>query len=233
MRKMKKALMGIFAATMVMASVLTVAAKTATTTSGAGVEETLEQTSSGESNASPASAPSTSTSTPAPASAKSAGAAISVAGTSVKTTIAGSYSVANVAGIAVTTPIANIRTALGLTAGQTPYVIIYDIDAKTSSKAMASINAAAQALGANVIASMNLELGARQNGKFTPVALKNGGVGMVVGIPEKAVDPAKTYSMVCVQPGGAVTILDDLDTNPKTVTFEAKASLAAYSIVAK
>ena len=32
---------------------------------------------------------------------------------------------------------------------------------------------------------------------------------------------------------GVITILDDLDTNPKTVTFDVKAGLGTYAIVAK
>ena len=243
MRKIKRALTGILAATMVMASVFTVCASTGSGGGGAGTSSSEEvvpeevvvtnNSSSSNSSSDSDSSSSSSASSTAAQTVKSAGAVMSVGGTSVKTTIAGSYAAKGVSGIAVTSPVADLRAALGLTSGQTPYVIIYDIDAKTSSKAMASINAAAQALGANVIASMNMELGARQGGKFTPVTLKNGAIGMVVGIPAKAVDPTKTYSMVCVQPGGAVTILEDLDTNPMTVTFEAKASLAAYSIVAK
>ena len=54
---------------------------------------------------------------------------------------------------------------------------------------------------------------------------------MVVGIPK--VDVTKTYSMVCVQPGGVVTILEDQDANPKTVTFAVQAGLGTYAIVAK
>ena len=96
---------------------------------------------------------------------------------------------------------------------------------------MDSINAAAQALGANVITSLNVDLGAKKNGKF--VSLKEGSIGMVVGIPKAAVDPTKTYTMICVQPGGAITILEDQDADPNTITFELKAGPAAYSIVAK
>lgn len=220
MRKMKKALMGIFAATMVMASALTAAATTGTTNSGSG---SSGSSSSGSSSSTVVEV--------VPESVQSAGAAIKVAGSSVKTTIAGGYAAKKVDGVAVTTSLADVKAALGLASNQTPYIIVYDTDAKKSNLAMASVNAAAEALGANVVTSINVELGAKQGGKF--VALENGSIAMVVGIPKASIDETKTYSMVCVQPGGVTTILEDKDTNPKTVTFEVKAGLATYAIVAK
>ncbi len=219
MRKIKRALTGILAATMVMASVLTAAA------SDTGGTHTSDEGSSAEEYVPVAVV------TEAQAAAREEGAAISVAGSSVRTTIAGAYVAKSVQGAAVVTPLANVRASLGLTNGQKPYVIMYDTDVAKSNLAMASINAAAEALGANVITSLNIELGARENGKF--VSLSNGSIGMVVGIPSSAIDPTKTYSMICVQPGGVISILEDQDANPNTITFELKAGLGTYSIVAQ
>ncbi len=209
--KMKRILAVVLAATMVMASALTASATT-TSTSGAG--------SCGSSSES---------ATVAPEEVKSANATVKIAGSNVKTTIAGGYAAKKVEGVAVTTPMDDVKVKLGLKAGQTPYVIIYDTDAKKSHLAMDCVNAAAESIGATFVAAINVDLGARENGKF--VSLKDGSIAMVVGIPK--VDVTKTYSMVCVQPGGVITILDDLDTNPKTVTFEVKAGLGTYAIVAK
>ena len=55
---------------------------------------------------------------------------------------------------------------------------------------------------------------------------------MVVGLP-KGVDTTKSISIICVRPGGKTTILEDTDTNPKTVTFELQAGLGTYAIVAQ
>lgn len=205
--KMKRILAVVLATTMVMASALTVCAST--TNSGAG--------SSSES------------ATVAPAEVKTANAVMEIAGSNVKTTIAGGYAAKKVEGVAVTTPMADVKAQLGLKAGQTPYVIVYDTDAKKSHLAMDCVNAAAESIGATFVAAINVDLGAKENGKF--VSLKDGSIAMVVGIPN--VDVTKTYSMVCVQSGGVITILDDLDTNPKTVTFAVKAGLGTYAIVAK
>lgn len=212
--KMKRILAVVLAATMVMASALTVCATT-TSTSGAGAANS----SSGSSESA----------TVAPAEVKAAGAAMKIAGTDVKTTIAGGYAAKKVEGVAVTTPMADVKANLGLSAGQTPYVVVYDTDAKKSHLAMDCVNAAAESLGADFVAAINVDLGAKENGKF--VSLANGSIAMVVGIPK--VDVTKTYYMVCVQPGGVVTILEDQDTNPETVTFAVQAGLGTYAIVAK
>lgn len=218
MRKVKRALTGILAATMVMASVFTVSASNtdAGGSGGDGNDESGEVTTSVVSEA-----------------VKSAGATIAVAGSSVKTTIAGGYVAKGVDGVAITTPLADVRTSLGLKSGQTPYIMVYDLNPQKSYKAMDSINAAAEALGASVVTSLNVDLGARQNGQFVSLSGSEGSIGMVAGIPKESIDPTKTYSVVRVQLGGIITILDDLDTNPNTVTFEVQAGPAAYSIVAQ
>lgn len=205
--KMKRILAAVLAATMVMASAMTVCA---TTTSGGSGSSSSEST------------------TVTPEEVKAANVEIKVAGSGVKTTIAGGYAAKKVEGVAVTTPMADVKASLGLKSGQTPYVIVYDTDAKKSHLAMDCVNAAAESIGASFVAAINVDLGAKEKGKF--VTLTNGSVAMVVGIP--SVDETKTYSMVCVQPGGIVTILEDQDTNPKTVTFEVKAGLGTYAIVA-
>ncbi len=212
--KMKKILAATLAATMVMASALTVCATT--TSGGSGASSTSTSTS-------------TSTPTYAEQATVSADATIKVGGVEVKTSVAGVYGAQKVEGVAIAADLATVTANLGLKAGQTPYVIIYDTDAKKSHRAMDSINAAASALGAEFVTALNVDLGAREKGKF--VSLADGTIAMVVGVP--SVDETKTYSLVCVQPGGAITILEDQDTNPKTVTFEVKAGLGTYAIVAK
>lgn len=215
--KVKKILAATLAATMVMASALTVCATT--TTSGAG------SSSSGGSSSSESSSESA---TVAVEETKTADAVMTIAGSNVKTTIAGGYAAKKVEGVAITTSMTEVKANLGLKAGQAPYIIVYDTDAKKSHLAMDCVNAAAEAMGAEFVAAINVDLGAKENGKF--IALTDGSIAMVVGIP--SVDVTKTYSMVCVQPGGVVTILEDQDANPKTVTFAVQAGLGTYAIVA-
>ena len=210
--KMKKVLAATLAATMVMASAVTVSAATTTVSGGSGSSETQAVQTFAEQNS------------------KSAGAVIKVGGVEVKTSLEGVYAANTVQGIAVKTALADVKAALGLTGTQKPVVIIYDTDAKKSSAAMVSVNAAAEALGAKVVSSLNIDLGAKEKGKW--VTLKDGSVAVAAGLPKNA-DTSLTYSVVCVQPGGATTILEDQDTNPNTVTFAVQAGLGTYAIVAK
>lgn len=210
--KVKKILAATLAATMVMASALTVCAAT-TQSGGSGSSESSDYIPQ----------------TYAEQAKVEANASVKVAGVPVKTSVAGVYAAQKVQGCAVKTDLATIKADLGLKAGQTPKIIIYDTDAKKSSAAMVSVNAAAEALGAEVVATLNVDLGAVEKGKW--VVLTDGTVSLAVGLP-KNVDTTKTYSIICVQPGGETTILEDIDTNPKTVTFAVKAGLGTYALVA-
>ncbi len=114
--------------------------------------------------------------------------------------------------------------------GQKPAITIYDTDEKKSPAALASINAAAEALGGEVLTTLSINLGAKENHKW--VALESGSIALATGLP-KGADTTKTYCAILVQPGGEVTILEDQDTNPKTITFEVKGGIGAYAIVAQ
>ena len=219
MRSMKKVLAATLAATMVMASAMTVCA----TTENAGSGSDSSSSSTTQEVSTPA--------TYAESKSQCANAAIKVNGVAVKTSIAGVYAAESLKGVAVTTPAADLAAALGLTSGQKAAIIIYDTDQKKSTAAMVSVNAAIEALGgADLVSTLNIDLGAKQNGKW--VTLSNGSVALKAGLPKTA-DTTKTYSVICVQPGGATTILEDQDTDPATVTFAVQAGLGTYAIVAK
>lgn len=237
--KMKKVFAALMAAGMVMSSGMTAlaagsgsAAPAASGSSTGSVQEDIvyseiigssENTSSGTGGSSSASAAVLST-------VKSAGTAISVAGSSVKTSIAGAYAAKKVQGAAVIDSMETVRANLGLKNGQTPYVMVFDTDARRSPKAMECVNAAVEALGGEVVAALNIDLGAKENGKF--ITLSNGSIAMVVGLP-KGVDISRTASVICVRPGGRTTVLEDMDANPNTVTFKVEAGLGTYAIVVK
>lgn len=229
-KKVQKVLALTLAATMMLASAITVSASSGgsagvTGSAGsAGSAGSTEVTDSSEDGSGSSESVAESVQTFA------SGTAVSVGGVTVKTTIAGAYAAKSVAGVAVTTPIANLKASLGLTGSQTPYIMIFDTDVKKSNLAMNCVNAAVEALGGNLVTTLNVDLGAKENGKW--VALSNGSAGLVIGLPKTA-DTSKSYSVVCVQPGGVVTILQDQDSSPATVTFEVKAGLGTYGIVAK
>ena len=153
---------------------------------------------------------------------------MTVAQSVVQTTIAGAYTAKTVNGTAVRTPLAQLKASLGLTASQKPYIMIFDTDAKKSHLAMDCVNAAADALNAKLVATLNVELGAKENNKW--VTLSSGSAALVVGLPKDA-DLTKTHFVVCVQPGGVLTILEDQDTEASTVTFEVQAGIGTYAII--
>lgn len=210
--KMKKVLAATLAATMVMASAVTASAATTTVSGGSGSSETQAVQTFAQQNS------------------KAAGATIKVGGVDMKTSLEGVYAAKSVQGIAVKTAFADVKAALGLTGTQKPVIIIYDTNAKKSTAAMVSVNAAAEALGAKVVSCLNIDLGAKEKGKW--VTLKDGSVAVAAGLPKDA-DTSLTYSVVCVQLGGETTILEDQDTNANTVTFAVQAGLGTYAIVAK
>lgn len=233
-KSVKKFLTVALVATMVMASTLTVAA------SSGGSGGSSGSSSSGSSSSSAASEAVAEVSTydgsgeasaPAPSvPVYGANAAITVAGSAVRTTVAGAYDVKVLQGAAVITPLADVIASLGLTGSQTPYIMVFDTDPKKSSLAMNCVNAAAESLGGQVVGSINVTLGAKENGRL--VTLTNGSAGMVVGLPKNA-DQSKTYSVVRVQPGGVITILNDVDSSPATVTFDVSAGIGTYGIIAR
>jgi len=83
--------------------------------------------------------------------------------------------------------------------------------------------------GATEVAALYFELGAKEDGKWL-TNLTDGTVTVKVGLPKTA-DQTKTYSVIRVEQNGVVTVLNDLDTSDKTVTFEATTGVAVYGIV--
>ncbi len=156
---------------------------------------------------------------------------VNAGGTVLKSSTAGAYSVKTLSGVAVKSTVSEIKAAAGMAANETPFVKAYDITAKKSPAAYASINSAAESMGATVTGAVNIDLGKVTGGKYTelPAGVS---VPTTIGIPGGKVDPTKTYAVVKVLPGGATEILQDQDTNPNTVTFNITGGLAAYAVIA-
>lgn len=153
----------------------------------------------------------------------------SVAG--VKTSLAGVYLATNVNGTAITTSMETIAASYALAAGERPYARIYNFEGKKSPAAQAVIDAAAAALGATVGPVVNFELGKMAGGKFTLLPSDGAAIAVKFGIPKSFAQADKTFAVICVRPGGAVTVLQDMDTDPNTVTFATTAGQGAYAIV--
>lgn len=149
----------------------------------------------------------------------------------VKSTVQGVYIATSVDGTAITSGLAGIASSYGLTAGEVPFARFSNMDAKKSNLAKAVIDNAAAAIGATVGPCINIEIGKKAGGKFSLLSQDGENITIKVGIPKSFAQDGKTFAMVCVRPGGAVSILQDTDTNPNTITFDTKGGQGAYAII--
>ena len=153
----------------------------------------------------------------------------SVAG--VASTTAGVYLAKKVAGTAITSSVDSIAAGYGLTAGEKPYVRFSDMDSKKSYLAAAALNNAAASIGAEVGPIVNLEIGKMSAGKFSLLSQDGSAITVKLGIPGNFKNANKTYAIIAVRPGGAISVIADADTNPNTVTFTTTGGQGAYAIV--
>ena len=149
----------------------------------------------------------------------------------VKSTVQGVYMATCVNGTAITTGLANIAAGYGLKAGEVPYARFSNMDAKKSSLAKAVIDDAAASIGATVGPCINIEIGMKSSGKFSLLPSDGEKIAVKIGVPKSFAQDGKTYAVICVRPGGAVSVLTDVDDNPNTVTFETTGGQGAYAIV--
>jgi len=209
----KKMMAGALAVSLVMAPVMSVGAASSTgNDTESAAEEVIVSSTSGEVTTI-AEVPSTS----------SVG--------STKTTVTGVYLATGVNGSIVTTNTASIAEGYGLTGSEKPYAKFSNLDAKKSPLAKAAIDLAASSQGAVVGPMLNIELGKMSGGKYSLLPSDGSAIRISLGIPKSFAQAGKTYAIVCVRAGGAVSILQDVDTNPDTVTFDTTGGAGAYAII--
>ncbi len=150
-------------------------------------------------------------------------------GTTIYSTAAGISTVKSVGAVAITAAENELSAALSLEPGAKAFSSSYDISPKTAPAAAAAIEGVAESQGCTSFGMFNMNIGSMKGGKFT---LADGSVRVRTSlvIPPKA-DPAWTYSVVVVSPGGATRVEPDQDTNPKTVTYNANGGLGAYGLI--
>jgi len=156
---------------------------------------------------------------------------VSLGGNAVKSTVAGVFIAPNVNGVAVTTPMETVNTSFGLAADQTASVMVLEANAKNSPESYAVAQSTAENIKGNVVAMLNIEFGFRQNGRYTDLSNSTAKAEMAVGLPNTA-DTGKTYKVLTIKEGGIVTVSDDLDNDPNTVTIAFGGGKAAYALVA-
>jgi len=153
----------------------------------------------------------------------------SVAG--VKSTVGGVYAASSVDGVAINTSVASITSGYNLASDETPYARVYNMDVKKSHLAAAAINQAAEALGAVVGPYINVELGFVKGGKFGLLPTDGAPITLSFGIPKSFAQSGKTFAVICVRPGGVVTVLENTSTNPNIITFTTTGGQGSYAII--
>lgn len=149
----------------------------------------------------------------------------------VQTTVAGVYLATSINGCAITTGVSSISAGYGLTAGEKPYARFYNLEEKRSPLAKAAIDNAAVSLNAEVGPYVNIELGKLAGGKYSLLSSDGAEIEIKLGVPKSFVQDGKTFAMICVRPGGAVSVLKDIDENPNTITFNTTGGQGAYAMI--
>lgn len=147
-----------------------------------------------------------------------ASSAVVLNGKEVTSTITGCFYAPNVNGVAAITQKAEINKALGLKDGETASVRVFK--SFYGPNAQQCVADTVKALQAELGPVLDINMGKiGRDGKFVNVQEIAGPVAFTVGIPNTFQDAGSSYYMIHVQPGGKITVLEDMDTDPTTVTF--------------
>lgn len=149
----------------------------------------------------------------------------------VKSTVGGVFTAKSVGGVAVSTATSSLAAGYGLASNEKPYAKVSDMDPKKSYAAKAVIDLAAASQGAEVGPMLNIELGKMTGGKYSLLSTEGDAIRLSVAVPAKFAQANKTFAVVRVRAGGACTILQDVDDNPNTVTFDTTGGAGAYAII--
>lgn len=156
---------------------------------------------------------------------------VRVNGVTRVTSVRGAYMSQTFQGTVVSTGRDALGEAYGVENPGQLYIRIYDISEKNTPAAMASIEAAAEAVGGSVIGAVNMEIGSLENGGFTLLDQDGEEITMIFGIPQNQIQEGYAYAMICVRPGGTIEVLPDLDIDPATVTFQMTGGIGAYAMI--
>lgn len=157
---------------------------------------------------------------------------VTIGGKAVKSTVGGIFTASAVNGTVVTTPAASVAAAAGLSQA--------DIDAGTNvrfyvcdsinKEAKAALKSVAEAAGKNVAAYINVDLYTiTKKGVVTAIRSTSEPVTMVFGLPSR-ISKAGNVSVMCIDTNGKAVVMEDKDTDPKTLTIDTNV-FGVYAIV--
>ena len=156
-----------------------------------------------------------------------------IGGKRVASTIGGIFTATSVNGVAITTPKENLAAAVGLSeadvkAGTNVRSYICDNHDKASKAALQS---AAEAAGKTVAGYINIDLYTiTKKGVVTKVTSSTEPVTITLALPGRLAKTNNNFSIIAIDQDGKTVVMDDVDTDPKTITINTKV-FGAYSIV--
>ncbi len=223
-RFMKKFLMCALTLSLMMSSAMAVSASSMGGNSTMGPASSGSQSSSGSHSSSSHSSSSHSSSSKSSGGSSASGqtaastSKVTVGGQAINSTVSGRFYAPNVNGAAVVSQKAEVNAALGLKNGETASVRVFQ--SAYGPKAQKCVADTAAALNVTLGPVLDINLGKIDaGGKYSNVQHLNTAVAFTIGIPAEFVQAGSSYYVINVQPGGAVALLQDLDTDPSTLTF--------------
>lgn len=162
-----------------------------------------------------------------------AGASVVVGSSRVTSTVGGIFTATSVTGTAITTPMANLASAIGLSSAELQAgtnVRSYICDNRDQAS-RASLQNAAAAAGKTVAGFVNMDLYTiTKRGVVTKVTTASEPVTVAFGIPGRFVNANRNFSILVIDPTGKTVVMDDIDTDPRSITINTKV-FGAFSIV--
>lgn len=148
----------------------------------------------------------------------------------IRSTVAGSFQVKSLAGVAVVTPVADLKAAAGMTATETPHIMAYDVSAKKNPASCALLNAIAATQKANVVTMIELDFSKKSAGKIFALDSRVN-IDMRLQLNASAVVPGARYAVAYVAPGGSFAVLPATVSETGVLAFQAKGGQGAYAII--
>ncbi len=151
----------------------------------------------------------------------------------VKSTVGGIFTATSVTGTAITTPKDVLASAVGLSdaeikAGTNVRSYICDNRDKASKAALQS---AAETAGKTVAGYVNMDLySITKRGVVTKITSSSEPVTITFALPGRLMNANHSYSILAIDKDGKTVIMNDVDTDSKTLTINTKV-FGAYSIV--
>ncbi len=164
------------------------------------------------------------------AAAPAAGGAAGNAGPS---TVGGVYTATSMNSVAVTSPVATVAAAAGLSeadvaAGTNVRTYICDSRNREMKDALKAV---ADTSGRSIVAYLNIDLYTiTKDGVVTNVRNTVAPVTMTFGLPGSLANAGHSYSILCLNPDGTPVLFEDVDTNNATITINATA-FGTYAVV--